>query len=130
MAISSPNLPSTLDTDGDSRSVQARSGTGAIAKRLLLLWPGRLLFEVVRGLLFGLGRLVGEVVKATFMLTLSLVKTVLVVLVILLTLQAAVREIGYAPLVRYVTEEAAIGWYLGVLQVRAWYSTYDRGEDS
>jgi hypothetical protein len=103
--------------------------TGAIAKRLLL-WPGRLLFEVVRGLLFGLGRLVGEVVKATFMLTMSLVKTVLVVLVILLTLQAAVREIGYAPLVRYVTEEAAIGWYLGVLQVRAWYSTYDRGEDS
>jgi hypothetical protein len=129
MAISPPNLPSTLDTDGDSRSVQARAGTGAIAKRLLL-WPGRLLFKVVRGLLFGLGQLVGTVVKAAFMLTMSLVKTVLVVLVILLTLQAAVREIGYAPLVRYVSEEAAIGWYLGVLQVRAWYSTYERGEDS
>jgi hypothetical protein len=64
------------------------------------------------------------------MLTMSLVKTVLVVLVILLTLQAAVREIDYAPLVRHVTEEAAIGWYLGVMQVRAWYSTCDRGEDS
>jgi hypothetical protein len=129
MAISPPNLPSTLDTSGDSRSVQTRAGAGAIAKRLLL-WLGRPLFQGVRGLLFGLGRLVGEVVKATFMLTMSLVKTVLIVLVILLTLQAAVREIGYAPLVRYVTEEAAIGWYLGVLQVRAWYSTYERGEDS
>jgi hypothetical protein len=129
MVISPQNLPSTLATDGDSRSVQARTGLGAIAKRLLL-WSGRLLFEVVRGLLFGLGRLLGTVVKATFMLTMSLVKTILVVLVILLTLQAAVREIGYAPLVRYVAEEVAIGWYLGVLQVRAWYSTYDWGEDS
>jgi hypothetical protein len=129
MAFSSRNLPSALDTGGDSRSVQTRAGGGASAKRLLL-WLGRLLFEGARGLLFGLGRLVGEVVKATFMLTMSLVKTALVVLVILLTLQAAIREIGYAPLVRYVTEEAAIGWYLGVLQVRAWYSTYERGEDS
>jgi hypothetical protein len=129
MVISSPTLSSTLDTSGDSRSVQTRAGAGAIAKRLFP-WLGRLLFQGVRGLLFGLGRLVGEVVKAAFMLTMSLVKTVLVVLVILLTLQAAVREIGYAPLVRYVAEEAAIGWYLGVLQVRAWYSTYDRGADS
>jgi hypothetical protein len=48
----------------EERAAEQGAKPNKAMPKISLRWLGRLLFEAVRGLLFGLGRLAGEVVKA------------------------------------------------------------------